>query len=164
MSNTEEFDPDDFIIEDGVLEEYCGSDRDVVIPSIVTEISSFAFYAGNIESLIIGDNVKRIESEACEELYNLEKVTIGNGTEYIGDAAFYECESLETVTIGSGLKIIDFEAFAYCKNLKSITLGANVEKIGEYAFDNCPNLVITTTAGSYAEKYAKANGIKVKLI
>lgn len=141
MSNTEEFELDDFTIEDGELIEYCGFDSDVVIPSIVTEIGFDAFNDSNIESLIIGDNVKSI-----------------------GEAAFYECTFLETVTIGSGLKTIEFEAFAHCKNLKSITLGANVEKIEDYAFDNCPKLVITTTAGSYAEKYAKAKGIKVNLI
>lgn len=164
MSNNEEFDIDDFIIEDGVLYEYRGCDSDVVIPSIVTEINIYAFNSSFIKSVIIGDNVKEIGDSAFEGLEDLEKVTIGNGTEHIGDSAFYECVYLETVTIGSGLKTIGSESFAFCENLKNITLGASVEKIEEYAFDGCPNLVITTTAGSYAEKYARNNGIKVNLI
>jgi len=52
------------------------------------------------------------------------------------------------------------EAFCYCESLTDVTIPASVTGIGYSAFDACPNLTLTVTAGSYAETYAKENGLK----
>ena len=53
-----------------------------------------------------------------------------------------------------------------CSSLKSITIPESVTSIGERAFDECKreNLTIKGYAGSYAEKYAKENGISFEAI
>ena len=62
----------DFIIENGVLIKYKGSEEAVVIPDGVTEIGDRAF--------------------AC--CMNLQYVTLPESVTYIGEDAFSECENL----------------------------------------------------------------------
>lgn len=50
-------------------------------------------------------------------------------------------------------------AFVGCSSLTSITLSDSVKSIGACAFDGCYELTIKGYAGSYAETYAKENGI-----
>ena len=45
--------PGDFIIVNGYLERYIGSDEHVIIPEGVTEISALAFHQANVTSLSI---------------------------------------------------------------------------------------------------------------
>ena len=67
--------------------------------------------------------------------------------------------------IPNSYNVIHRKAFYLCKKLKSIVIPNSVMFIGDDAFDDCSkDLIITTSKGSYAEKYANENGIKVKLI
>ena len=50
-------------------------------------------------------------------------------------------------------------AFLYGNEIKSIFIPGSVTSIGKEAFAGCSDLVIHTPAGSYAEKYAKENGL-----
>ena len=55
------------------------------------------------------------------------------------------------------------EAFAECVGLHSVVLGENVESIGIGAFEGCTALsTIKGESGSYAEEYAKNNGMYFK--
>ena len=114
------------------------------------EIYKFAFYrCDTIESVIIGNSVKRIWEEAFYYCDNLRGVGIPDQITDIGEDAFYRCpiteatlpscaisaisvKKLETVVITSG--DIEKEAFYYAENLTSVTLGTGVKTIGSYAF------------------------------
>ena len=114
------------------------------------EIYKFAFYrCDTLESVIIGNSVKRIGEEAFYHCDNLRVVGIPDQITDIGEDAFYNCpiteatlpscaisaisvKKLETVVITSG--DIEKEAFYYAENLTSVTLGNGVKTIGTYAF------------------------------
>ena len=73
--------------------------KDLVIPSSVTSISSFAFLS-------------------CS---HLTTVTIPNTVTSIGDYAFEDCPSLVKATIGNGVTRMGTKIFNYCQNLDNVT-------------------------------------------
>ncbi len=81
----------------------------------------------------------------------------------IGYEAFYSNSNLISAVLPDSVTNISEWAFAYCRRLKEITIPDSVISIGENTFKGCPDtLVIYTPSGSYAENYAKMNGIKVQ--
>jgi len=81
---------EDFLIRDGVLEEYRGRAKHVVIPKGVRVIAPDAF-------------VKR---------KGIEGVVIPDGAKEIAGHAFYQCESLARVRIPPSVEVINRQAFA----------------------------------------------------
>ena len=104
----------DFQIEKGVLVNYTGEAKEVVIPSSVTAIGERAF-------------------SYCT---TVEKVTIPNTVKTIGDGAFAYCYELESVTIPGSVTSIGAEAFTYTE-LKQVTLPDSVKTVGSNAFEGC---------------------------
>ena len=154
----------------------------ITIPNGVTTIGSRAFAYSSISSLIIPSSVTQIGPAAfehCDYLttvtipgsittitdgmfvlcYGLTSVTICDGVTEIGGNAFFSCENLTCVTIPSSVTTIGEQAFCYCKSLTNITIPSSVTTIGAEAFGECDSLTIYGKQGSYAEQYAKANGI-----
>ena len=60
---------------------------------------------------------------------------------------------------GYAVTAIGYETFAWCDSLTSITIPESVTSIGKHAFQSCSNLNLTVSPDSYAEKYAKNQGI-----
>ena len=124
------------------LQEYHGTDTDVVIPSViysytVVEIAENTFSNNaTIKSVVIPDSVKTV-----------------------GAYSFYGCTSLELATIPSSVTAIKAATFYGCINLHEITIPASVEIIAANAFNGCENLTIKAETGSYAETYANEHGI-----
>lgn len=79
----------------------------------------------------------------------------------IEDNAFRNCAKLTYIIINEGsLANIGSNAFSGCTGIASITIPDTVTSIGKDAFAGCTNLsVIYGLKDSYAETYAKANGI-----
>lgn len=100
--------------ETGAIEEYTGSSKIIVVPSVidgteVKEISNYAFESSGICVVIIPDNIVSIgdNSFANNNIFHLE---YSNNLQYIGDKAFYK------------------------NNLKEVTISENVKKVGQLAF------------------------------
>lgn len=67
---------------------------------------------------------------------------------------------IKTVNIEYGITYISQYAFPDCINLTEITIPDTIMQIDIDAFTGCSNLVINGNDGSYAEEYAKTNGIE----
>ena len=77
----------------------------------------------------------------------------------IGYETFAWCDSLTSIAIPDGVTSIGEYAFYYCESQTSITIPESVTSIGKHAFQSCSNLNLTVSPDSYAEKYAKNQGI-----
>ena len=103
---------------------------DLVIPSDITEIKSYAFI--NCSSLT--------------------RVTIPDSVTTIGGCAFSGCSSLTSVTIPDGVTSIGNSAFDGCSSLTSITIPDSVTEIGACVFSSCSSL------REFNGKYASEDG------
>lgn len=109
----------DFLIEDGILKKYTGSDAKVVVPDGVRVIGSYAF------------------------AYNrtIVEVAMPEGVIEIGERAFDSCDSLVEINIPDTLNSICQYSFAHCRSLMSLLLSKSVEYVDYHAFDGCISLV-----------------------
>jgi len=153
----------DFIIKDGILVKYNGTDSDIIIPDSVTNISDFAFLScKSLTSIIIPDGVTSIDSCAFYDCTNLESINIPNSVTEIGVNVFESTALLENqiketvryvdtwvvncdisateVIIKDGTKGIAGDTFSGCISLTSVTIPNSVTNIGESAFENCTSL------------------------
>lgn len=135
-----------FAIESGILLNkektkvlFVPASSSCSIPSTVKTIREYAFYCNtNLTSVVVPSSVTQIE-----------------------EGAFGNCTKLISVSIqGSGLSLIGAHAFNSAYSLKSLYLPESVASIGDNAFYNCSkSLILAGPSGSYAEKYAKENGL-----
>ena len=161
-----------FMVEDGVLYNkdktrlliYGGEERFFKVPEEVTALDSHAFnQMCSIESIELPEKLQSIGSCCfwwCEELKN---IVIPGGVHTISGQMFESCSALVTVEILNGVTDIEDSAFAYCGNLKKVIIPSSVTSIDASAFEGCDSVAIYTPRGSYAEQWAKDNGIDVVL-
>ena len=160
MSNSE-----DFVIENGVLSKYNGTDemmlipsgvkvigknlldhrhkyvKCVIVPEGVTEIKESAFGGSKIEEITLPSSLKKIGRHAFVACENLHFVSIPDGVTEIEDDLF-SFSGIEEVILPDGLQSIGDRAFLCCRNLKKINLPhPGTLKIGRQAFTSCNGLV-----------------------
>ena len=66
-----------------------------------------------------------------------------------------------TVIMKDSVKRIGNKAFYNCTELRSVKMPEGVLEIAEDAFEGCSKAVFYCEKNSYAEQYAKENGIQV---
>ena len=133
------------VIKNGVLTQYTGKNKRVVIPSTVTKIADEAFYMNDyVEDVIVGTNVKEIGDDAFIEFKNLRMVSLPEGLKKIGRGAFAFNENLTIIDIPRSVTEIGEnafdEAFRICGNLQKVTISEGVKTIGTNAFELCESL------------------------
>ncbi len=167
----------DWSLEDGVLtisgsgvlekrfwereyhDETVQSITKVLIGNGIIDLPYSAF--GDHDSLVsasIGDGFTYVPSETFIGCTSLKQVSFGKNVTFIDGGAFERC-GLEEIVIPDTITFINIGAFANCVNLEKISIPASVTEIGEDAFKNCEKLTIFAPKGSYAESYARENGI-----
>lgn len=163
---------------------YNPSDIMYTVPDNIKKIPARLFgnsdYTGRaslckIKGLVVTDGIEQIGRYAFFSCLELESVELSKSCSYIGDGAFRFCSKLSNITIPEGVRYIGDDVFFGCGNLKSITIPQSATYIGENAlkthketitdedgfvrttYTNIPE--IRGVKGSYAETYAKENGI-----
>ena len=127
--------PNDFVIENGVLKKYVGPGGDVVVPEGVTEIVSLAFNANqSIKSISVSKTVRQIGEYAFQECKKLTKLQLFEGLETIQEGAFYHCPALKQVVIPASVSMIGKCAFQRCIHLEKVIVCGTPE-IEKDAFD-----------------------------
>jgi len=127
-----------FVVENGVLLGYFGTEADVVIPREVSEIGENAFLGKSY----------------------IYTVTIPDSISVIGNRAFSECGNLESIAIPKSVLSVGDEAFKDCYNLRSIRIERETNIIGIDVFDGCTDLTVDCFFGSAIDEYANEKGIK----
>ena len=141
-----------FVIEDGVLTQYTGNKKDVVIPEGVSEIGFMAFErCTSLESVIIPKGVRTIKRNAFSRCSSLESVVIPEGVMTIDNWAFVDCASLKAVTIPGSVRHIGYGAFERCSSLTSADISDGVAIIGGRAFAGCTSLESVSIPASVME-------------
>jgi hypothetical protein len=138
----------------------CTSLANVNLPGSITQIGYSAF-AGctSLKSITLPGSVKTIWNAAFAGS-GLTALTVPNGVTTIAADLFLGCAELTAVTLPSDVETIGNNAFSRCAKLPSVTLPAGVTEIGREAFAYNPKFTLYGASGSYAEKYAKENGLK----
>lgn len=125
-------------------------------------------YTGDAAKLVIpkridGKTVIRIGSAAFANCDSIQSIELPDSVTSIGDDAFDSCSSLKTIELSDSLTSIGEDAFYGCKALKTIKLPASVVHIEFDAFYDCSDdLTLIVKKNSYAENYAKKNGLKYR--
>ncbi len=89
----------------------------------------------------------------------IRRVVIDKGAVNISEKAFADCKNLSEVEIRSGLQRIEKNAFSDCPNLKRISIPDTVKEMKEWFGTVHHRFYIQCNPGSYAETYARRNGI-----
>ncbi|MCR5338670.1 MAG: leucine-rich repeat protein, partial [Lachnospiraceae bacterium] len=139
----------DFVIEDGVLTAYTGTDSRVVVPDTVTKIGKSAFVKKEdgttvdnttIQSVVITGNVTEIGEYAFGRCTSLVSVTLPDSVKVISKTAFKDCKSLTFVNMPASLQTIGYQAFYGCEQLTEVVMPDTVTTLGASAFNGCKNL------------------------
>ena len=110
---------------------------DITIPSDITEIKSYAFYAySSLTSVVIPDSVTSIGEAAFYFCYSLTSVTIPDSVSSIGNEVFFRCYSLTSVTIPDSVTSIGDSAFSDCTSLKEVYCKPTTPPIGATSMFN----------------------------
>ena len=102
----------DFIIKNGILDEYRGASEVVIIPEGVVKIELwFCKKPELIKRLYLPKSLKSISDSNFSTLKNLEYVFIPSSVKSIGRCAFLDCAKLEHVEIEDPNIEVDLWAF-----------------------------------------------------
>jgi len=123
---------------------------DVVIPDCVTYISGTAFSNSDkgrsITSLVLSNNLGRIDANSFKGCDNIKTVVIPTSVESIGSNAFESCVSLESVYIPTTVLCVNSNAFYGDTNLVAYLEDTSQP---EFWVDGWNNTIKDTVWGGY---------------
>ncbi len=129
MSRTNN-DASDFLIENGVLVKYTGSEKNIVIPDRVVAIADYAFQKGgnasDIETVTLGKNVKNVGVMAFDSCTSLKAVYVSEKNDLLKTEG-------QAVLSGDGKQLIYLNA---TEGMEAYAVPNGVERIGSLAFVN----------------------------
>ena len=138
------------------ITKYIGTSKNVVIPSEIEglPVTAFeitynadgttekgAFEGSDVETVVLGENMRIIGSCAFKDCKELRSVTFPKSTKIVAYKTFENCTKLEIVDLSdTQLFRIDYYAFKGCTALREVKLPECIEEICKEAFYNCTAL------------------------
>ncbi len=123
--------PSDFVIEEGVLIGYTGSDTSVVIPEGVLTIANGAFRDNTTLQSVSAPSVTSVGNGAFENCPALQSASFPDATE-IGEYAFRGCSALSELGISCATSV--GIGFIDGTSIKVLMIPEVVEGLGELTF------------------------------
>ena len=115
-----------------------------------------------VTEYICSDTLTDIHSFAFSNHAELKSFKFNDNIKKVNQGVFASCTGLERITLPKSVIIIDGLPFV-ASGLKEIFIPASTTKIDKVAFAKMEEqLTIVTPKGSFAENYAKNNGLKVR--
>ncbi len=91
------------------------------------------------DEMILGDEVRVIESNAFQNCKNIKKFKLPEGLKEIGSSAFDGC-TMEAIAVPSTVEKIGMFAFQNCTNLKNFSIPNATEEIPTFMLADCDSL------------------------
>ena len=126
--------------------------RNLIVPTSVLQIPSFAFTGCRIEMAKIPSNIKRIGIEAFSHCNWLTKVEIEEGLHTIDMNAF-SCSGLQSINLPDSLKQLSLAAFEHTL-LRHLYLPRPLEVVGAHILIEGPPEAEFFCEGTPGEKWA----------
>lgn len=140
--------PDDlaedfFVLRDGTLANYWGTESDVVIPEGVVRIREYAFPDG-VTSVFLPSTVQEVDRNAFN--YRLSSIQVDESNPYLSslDGVLFNKDKTQLIrfpqgkagpyTIPNGVTHIRDYAFMFCYGIVAVTFSDSVDFVGDYAF------------------------------
>lgn len=128
------------VVVNDILIDGHACEGSIVIGSNVKHINTHAFaFNTKINKITLSNTVKSIGTEAFVSCKNLDTVIMKDSVRELGEYVFSDCTSLVYVKISNALGSIPKGTFEKCSNLANITIPYSVTKISN-AFDSCKKL------------------------
>lgn len=144
---------------------YCGIETidEIVLPSTVTDIGTYAFAFTNITNFKATENLESIEEYAFYHCDELTTVDLGSNIMILGADSFLGCNKLKEIYIPDSVTIIGEYIFSGCSALQTVRMSPNVDYIPSHAFYNCTKLseFIWDTESKLVGRLAFGNCIKL---
>ncbi len=138
----------------------CDGLESIEIPDSVTELGYQSFSGcKSLVSVKLPQNLSVLESAVFGYCDSLRSIKLPADLKELRSEAFTNCTSLESIELPEGLTKIDDLVFSGCSSLRTVIIPDTVTAIYNDAFLGCDKLTIYGKKGSYAENYAKINGI-----
>ena len=150
----------------------CSGLKEVVIPDSVTSMGEAVFYkCTSLEKVKLSVNITSPNPAVFQYCSSLKEVVLPESMKFISFFMFSYCKEITNIVLPDKLNSILSSAFQNCDNLKNITVPKNVTTIQDYAFGyyydeqsatykKYDDFTISGYAGSKAQEYAEANGIR----
>lgn len=175
------------------LDEYVGFGGKVIVPRflenmLIVSLGDHCFMNNSdVTSVFTSSPLWTIGEYAFIDCTSLESVELNFALHTIGVGAFSGTSSLKSINLedsivseikpytflNSGIEVVKLpstctkigeRAFAQCDYLKEITIPETVTEIDSSAFNSDDGITIKCYMDSYAEQYAKDNGINFEIL
>ena len=154
----------DYVIKNGILTSYFGSEKDMTIPNTIIGLGEYAFWENtNVSSVTIPKSVTTIENNPFSHCKNLKKINVSSDNMYFSDVdgvlfnkkqtklICYPGGKSGTYIIPNSVTSIGEKAFVDCTNLTSVTIPNSVTNIENGAFSDCTGLTNVTIPNSVTD-------------
>ena len=131
----------EFIIENGILRFYTGSDEDVTVPEGVVALGESAFRDNRLlTSVTLPSTLREIGSGVFWGCERLESVTLPPALEVLGPWSFFGCVRLRDIAFPASLRTLGDGALQGCRALEEIVFPEGLVTMGRSVFDGCSSL------------------------